>query len=75
MSTSSSARPTVSPAGVGDPDQVELALFSQALELTQLLGEPTLGVVLVEQAQVDEIHALDPQRSQVVLDAGAQLGR
>ena len=61
--------------GVGDPDQVELALLAQILQRAQLLGQPTFGVVLVEQAQVDEIDPLELQRAQVVLDAGAQVGR
>ena len=33
------------------------------------------AAVVVEQPQVDEVHALDPQRAQVLLDARAQLVR
>ena len=75
MSTSSSARWTAVGARFADPDQVELALAAQILEGAQLLGEQVArGFERVDQAQVDEIHPLDPQRAQVVLDAGAQLG-
>ena len=61
--------------GVGDPDEVELALAPQILQRAQLLGQATVGLVLVEQAQVDQIHPLTSQRAQVVLDARAELGR
>jgi hypothetical protein len=33
-----------------------------------LLGKPTLGVVCILQAQVHEVHSLDLQCAQVVLD-------
>ena len=61
---------------VAHADEVELALLAQVLELAELLGQRDgrPGAV-VEQPQVDEVHALDLQRAQVVLDAGAQLGR
>ena len=61
--------------GVRDPDEVELALAPQILQGAQLLGQATVGLVLVEQAQVDEIHPLTAQCAQVVLDACPELVR
>jgi hypothetical protein len=59
---------------VRDSDQVELALPAEVLQRTDLLGQ--IGAArLVHQAQVDQVHALDAQGAQVVLDALAQLLR
>ena len=61
---------------VRDADQVELALRAERLELAELVGERHVrAAVAVHAAEVDEVHPLDAQRAQVVLDALAQLGR
>ena len=57
------------------PIRSSLPSLPEILQGAQLLGQATVGLVLVEQAQVDEIHPLAPQRAQVVLDAGPELGR
>jgi hypothetical protein len=56
-----------------DTDQVELALATHVLELAELLGQLIGGAG--HDPQVHEVHPLDVQRAQVLLDAGAQLGR
>ena len=74
ISTRSSALADRVNTGVGDPDQVELAFLAEIRERAELLRQAPLGVVFVEQSQVDEIDALELQRAQVVLDPCAQLG-
>ena len=54
---------------VGDTDQVELALALEIGHRAQLLGRRLAGGARLRvQAQVDEVHPLDLQRAQVVLD-------
>ena len=54
-----------------DADQVDLALVAQLGERAELVlerGLVTVGVVALEAAQVDQVHALDPERAEVLLD-------
>ena len=73
MSTSSSALPDVIGTRLADPDQVELALPAQILERAELFGQE-IRERARHQTEVDEVHPIDPQGAEVVLDPGAQLG-
>jgi hypothetical protein len=59
---------------VREPNQVELALTAQLFELAQLIfRRDGLALFGVDQAQIDEVQALRPQRLEVGLHTCPQL--